>query len=154
MWGKSNPMSPTSVRTASHPSPLSFQFYLSDADFSDIFGKTKDDFYQMPKWKQQSEKKQHGLFWAEERPVFLPLELIWGLLLRGGRKNWWWKGTLILYTMKRNVSFKKKTLLKSIAFGKMLNEFSLHHLRLVPSPPLQWPPDFSPRFKAFICVQG
>ncbi|KAF2983628.1 hypothetical protein EK904_005556 [Melospiza melodia maxima] len=36
--------------------------YLSDADFHDIFGKSKDEFYQMPKWKQQNEKKQFGLF--------------------------------------------------------------------------------------------
>uniref|UniRef100_A0A663EZK8 HP domain-containing protein n=1 Tax=Aquila chrysaetos chrysaetos TaxID=223781 RepID=A0A663EZK8_AQUCH len=37
-------------------------YYLSDADFHDIFGKSKDEFYQMPKWKQQNEKKQCGLF--------------------------------------------------------------------------------------------
>lgn len=38
------------------------QYYLSDADFHDIFGKSKHEFYQMPKWKQQNEKKQCGLF--------------------------------------------------------------------------------------------
>ncbi|XP_053119800.1 villin-like protein isoform X2 [Hemicordylus capensis] len=42
--------------------PAKKEYYLSDADFCDIFGKTKDEFYQMPKWKQQNEKKQYGLF--------------------------------------------------------------------------------------------
>ncbi|XP_043832480.1 villin-like protein [Dromiciops gliroides] len=36
--------------------------YLSDSDFQDIFGKSKDEFYRMAKWRQQMEKKQHGLF--------------------------------------------------------------------------------------------
>ncbi|XP_034985186.2 villin-like protein [Zootoca vivipara] len=42
--------------------PTKKEYYLSDADFYDIFGKTKDEFYQMPRWKQQNEKKQFGLF--------------------------------------------------------------------------------------------
>uniref|UniRef100_A0A7M4E4U6 Villin like n=1 Tax=Crocodylus porosus TaxID=8502 RepID=A0A7M4E4U6_CROPO len=42
--------------------PTKKEYYLSDADFHDIFGKSKDEFYQMPKWKQQNEKKQYGLF--------------------------------------------------------------------------------------------
>ncbi|RLW11486.1 hypothetical protein DV515_00001292 [Chloebia gouldiae] len=42
--------------------PTKKECYLSDADFHDIFGKSKDEFYQMPKWKQQNEKKQFGLF--------------------------------------------------------------------------------------------
>ncbi|XP_072455274.1 villin-like protein isoform X2 [Notamacropus eugenii] len=42
--------------------PSRKEYYLSDTDFQDIFGKSKDEFYQMAKWKQQSEKKQHGLF--------------------------------------------------------------------------------------------
>uniref|UniRef100_A0ACB8FW99 Uncharacterized protein n=1 Tax=Sphaerodactylus townsendi TaxID=933632 RepID=A0ACB8FW99_9SAUR len=42
--------------------PTKKEYYLSDADFCDIFGKTKEEFYQMPKWKQQNEKKQFGLF--------------------------------------------------------------------------------------------
>uniref|UniRef100_A0A8B9F199 Villin like n=1 Tax=Amazona collaria TaxID=241587 RepID=A0A8B9F199_9PSIT len=42
--------------------PTKKEYYLSDADFYDIFGKSKDEFYQMPKWKQQNEKKQYGLF--------------------------------------------------------------------------------------------
>ncbi|XP_020820118.2 LOW QUALITY PROTEIN: villin-like protein [Phascolarctos cinereus] len=42
--------------------PSRKEYYLSDADFQDIFGKSKEQFYQMAKWKQQSEKKRHGLF--------------------------------------------------------------------------------------------
>uniref|UniRef100_A0A8C8SR12 Villin like n=1 Tax=Pelusios castaneus TaxID=367368 RepID=A0A8C8SR12_9SAUR len=42
--------------------PTKKEYYLSDADFQDIFGRSKDDFYQMPRWKQQNEKKQYGLF--------------------------------------------------------------------------------------------
>ncbi|KAK2523963.1 Vill [Columba livia] len=42
--------------------PTKKECYLSDADFHDIFGKSKEEFYQMPKWKQQNEKKQCGLF--------------------------------------------------------------------------------------------
>ncbi|XP_044526108.1 villin-like protein isoform X2 [Gracilinanus agilis] len=42
--------------------PSKKEHYLSDSDFLDIFGKSKDEFYQMAKWKQQNEKKQHGLF--------------------------------------------------------------------------------------------
>uniref|UniRef100_A0A8C0G469 Villin like n=1 Tax=Chelonoidis abingdonii TaxID=106734 RepID=A0A8C0G469_CHEAB len=42
--------------------PAKKEYYLSDADFHDIFGKSKNEFYQMPRWKQQNEKKQHGLF--------------------------------------------------------------------------------------------
>ncbi|XP_074140649.1 villin-like protein isoform X2 [Sminthopsis crassicaudata] len=42
--------------------PSRKEFYLSDSDFQDLFGKSKDEFYRMAKWKQQSEKKQHGLF--------------------------------------------------------------------------------------------
>lgn len=41
----------------SHP-----QFYLSDSDFQDIFGKSKEEFYSMAKWKQQQEKKKLGFF--------------------------------------------------------------------------------------------
>ncbi|XP_077159180.1 villin-like protein [Paroedura picta] len=42
--------------------PAKKEYYLSNSDFGDIFGKTKEEFYQMPKWKQQNEKKQYGLF--------------------------------------------------------------------------------------------
>jgi len=57
------------VSQPSHTPKLTFscslfllQYYLSDADFHEIFGKSKHEFYQMPKWKQQNEKKQCGLF--------------------------------------------------------------------------------------------
>ncbi|XP_012977638.1 LOW QUALITY PROTEIN: villin-like protein [Mesocricetus auratus] len=42
--------------------PARKEFYLSDSDFQDIFGKSKEDFYSMAKWKQQQEKKRLGLF--------------------------------------------------------------------------------------------
>lgn len=45
-----------------YPPPHTPQFYLSDADFQDIFGKSKEEFYSMAKWKQQQEKKQLGFF--------------------------------------------------------------------------------------------
>lgn len=44
-----------------HSYPLP-QFYLSDSDFQDIFGKSKEEFYSMAKWKQQQEKKKLGFF--------------------------------------------------------------------------------------------
>uniref|UniRef100_A0A8C8ZQ89 Villin like n=1 Tax=Prolemur simus TaxID=1328070 RepID=A0A8C8ZQ89_PROSS len=42
--------------------PTRKEFYLSDSDFQDIFGKSKEEFYSMAKWKQQQEKKQLGFF--------------------------------------------------------------------------------------------
>ena len=36
--------------------------YLADADFSDAFGMTKEEFGKMAKWKQQGAKKKVGLF--------------------------------------------------------------------------------------------
>ncbi|KAM7064328.1 LOW QUALITY PROTEIN: villin-like protein [Molossus nigricans] len=42
--------------------PAQKEFYLSDSDFQDIFGKSKEEFYGMAKWKQQQEKKQLGFF--------------------------------------------------------------------------------------------
>ncbi|XP_034847960.1 villin-like protein [Mirounga leonina] len=42
--------------------PAHKEFYLSDSDFQDIFGKSKEEFYSMAKWRQQQEKKQFGLF--------------------------------------------------------------------------------------------
>lgn len=56
------PVSAKAKADLSFLSPLTAQYYLSDVDFHDIFGKSKDEFYQMPKWKQQNEKKQCGLF--------------------------------------------------------------------------------------------
>ncbi|XP_037382348.1 villin-like protein isoform X2 [Talpa occidentalis] len=42
--------------------PAHKESYLSDADFQDIFGKSKKEFYSMAKWRQQQEKKQLGFF--------------------------------------------------------------------------------------------
>ncbi|KAM4028587.1 villin-1-like isoform 2-T2 [Anomaloglossus baeobatrachus] len=42
--------------------PSKKEMYLSDADFANIFGMPKAQFYQLPKWKQQNIKKQYGLF--------------------------------------------------------------------------------------------
>ena len=36
--------------------------YLSDAEFKDHFGMTKDEFWKMPVWKQTQKKKQIGFF--------------------------------------------------------------------------------------------
>ena len=44
------------------PAPTLPQAYLSDSDFQDIFGKSKEEFYSMAKWRQQQEKKQLGFF--------------------------------------------------------------------------------------------
>ncbi|KAM9308869.1 villin-like protein [Gastrophryne carolinensis] len=42
--------------------PTKKEMYLSDGEFAGIFGMPKSQFYQLPKWKQQNLKKQHGLF--------------------------------------------------------------------------------------------
>ncbi|XP_045392618.1 villin-like protein isoform X2 [Lemur catta] len=42
--------------------PTRKEFYLSDSDFQDIFGRSKEEFYSMAKWKQQQEKKRLGFF--------------------------------------------------------------------------------------------
>ncbi|KAM3927979.1 villin-1-like [Leptodactylus fuscus] len=42
--------------------PSKKEMYLSDGDFANIFGMSKAQFYQLPKWKQQNVKKQYGLF--------------------------------------------------------------------------------------------
>ncbi|XP_038611701.1 villin-like protein isoform X2 [Tachyglossus aculeatus] len=42
--------------------PTRKEFYLSNSDFLMVFGKSKSEFYQMPLWKQQIEKKQLGFF--------------------------------------------------------------------------------------------
>ncbi|XP_036287697.1 villin-like protein [Pipistrellus kuhlii] len=42
--------------------PAQKEFYLSDSEFKDVFGKSKEEFYSMAKWKQQQEKKQLGFF--------------------------------------------------------------------------------------------
>ncbi|KAM4687933.1 villin-1-like [Discoglossus pictus] len=42
--------------------PSRKEMYLSDQDFANIMGMSKDQFIQLPKWKQQNMKKQYGLF--------------------------------------------------------------------------------------------
>lgn len=42
--------------------PARKEQYLSDEDFSDLFGATPDEFIKMPKWKQQNLKKAKELF--------------------------------------------------------------------------------------------
>jgi len=42
--------------------PAVRELYLSDADFSAVFGMNKNEFLAMPKWKQAKAKQQHGLF--------------------------------------------------------------------------------------------
>ncbi|XP_057411806.1 villin-like protein isoform X2 [Balaenoptera acutorostrata] len=42
--------------------PAHKESYLSDSDFQEIFGKSKEEFYSMAKWRQQQEKKQLGFF--------------------------------------------------------------------------------------------
>ncbi|XP_044893820.1 villin-like protein isoform X4 [Felis catus] len=42
--------------------PARKEFYLSDSDFQEIFGKSKEEFYSMAKWRQQQEKQQLGFF--------------------------------------------------------------------------------------------
>lgn len=66
--GERGPLSPgmtplggTEFWAQGTPSPAP-QFYLSDSEFKDIFGKSKEEFYSMAKWKQQQEKKQRGFF--------------------------------------------------------------------------------------------
>uniref|UniRef100_A0A8C9WXU6 Advillin n=1 Tax=Sander lucioperca TaxID=283035 RepID=A0A8C9WXU6_SANLU len=42
--------------------PTQKEKYLSDSDFNNIFGITKDNFASMPQWKQLKMKKEKGLF--------------------------------------------------------------------------------------------
>uniref|UniRef100_A0A3B4Z9B7 Advillin-like n=1 Tax=Stegastes partitus TaxID=144197 RepID=A0A3B4Z9B7_9TELE len=42
--------------------PSQKEKYLSDSDFSCVFGITKDDFVSMPQWKQLNMKKEKGMF--------------------------------------------------------------------------------------------
>ncbi|KAK5872261.1 hypothetical protein PBY51_012977 [Eleginops maclovinus] len=42
--------------------PTQKEKHLSDSDFNDIFGITKDDFASMPQWKQLKTKKEVGMF--------------------------------------------------------------------------------------------
>eukprot|EP01086_Lenisia_limosa_P011925 TRINITY_DN388_c0_g1_i1.p1 TRINITY_DN388_c0_g1~~TRINITY_DN388_c0_g1_i1.p1 ORF type:complete len:174 (+),score=111.11 TRINITY_DN388_c0_g1_i1:54-524(+) len=40
----------------------SLESYLSDAEFQTVFGKTREEFQKLAKWKQQNEKKRVNLF--------------------------------------------------------------------------------------------
>ncbi|XP_035243065.1 advillin [Anguilla anguilla] len=42
--------------------PARKEKYLSDEDFCDVFGITKDEFFSLPQWKQLNMKKSKGLF--------------------------------------------------------------------------------------------
>ncbi|KAG7494273.1 advillin-like [Solea senegalensis] len=42
--------------------PTQKERHLSDEDFSSVFGITKDDFAQLPRWKQLNVKKEKGMF--------------------------------------------------------------------------------------------
>ncbi|MEE6467429.1 hypothetical protein FKM82_007235 [Ascaphus truei] len=42
--------------------PSQKEMFLSDADFVNLMGMPKNQFRQLPKWKQQTLKKQYGLF--------------------------------------------------------------------------------------------
>jgi hypothetical protein len=42
--------------------PAAKEKHLSDADFQSIFNMTKPEFAALPKWKQETAKKKHGLF--------------------------------------------------------------------------------------------
>ncbi|GFR98405.1 supervillin [Elysia marginata] len=42
--------------------PLRLEAYLDDDEFQDILEMDKEEFYQMPAWKQKEEKKRVGLF--------------------------------------------------------------------------------------------
>uniref|UniRef100_A0A673UGK9 Villin like n=1 Tax=Suricata suricatta TaxID=37032 RepID=A0A673UGK9_SURSU len=42
--------------------PARKEFYLSDSDFREVFGKSREEFYSMAKWRQQREKQQLGFF--------------------------------------------------------------------------------------------
>jgi hypothetical protein len=47
--GKANPM-------------FILQTYLSDSEFHTVFGITKEEFYQQPRWKQEAQKRKADLF--------------------------------------------------------------------------------------------
>lgn len=51
------------ILTYSFPSPIDVsQAYLSDEDFQTVFGMTKVEFYKLPKWKQDMQKRKADLF--------------------------------------------------------------------------------------------
>jgi hypothetical protein len=42
--------------------PAKREFYLSDKEFQETFNMSKDEFYQLKKWRQVELKKKNGLF--------------------------------------------------------------------------------------------
>ncbi|KFM81009.1 Supervillin, partial [Stegodyphus mimosarum] len=42
--------------------PLRLESYLTDEEFEEVLGMKKDEFYNMPSWKQSELKKSSGLF--------------------------------------------------------------------------------------------
>jgi supervillin len=42
--------------------PIRLETYLTDVDFQTVFKLTRDQFYQLPQWKQVDAKKAAGLF--------------------------------------------------------------------------------------------
>jgi hypothetical protein len=41
---------------------LLLQTYLVDSEFETVFGMTKEEFYEQPRWKQELQKKKADLF--------------------------------------------------------------------------------------------
>jgi len=42
--------------------PTKKEAYLEDKVFEEVFGMPMDKFYEQKKWKQQDQRKKHGLF--------------------------------------------------------------------------------------------
>jgi len=38
------------------------EWYISDAEFPEVMGMTKEEFRKLPKWKQTNKKKEMGLY--------------------------------------------------------------------------------------------
>ena len=47
---------------------LILQTYLADSEFQTVFGMTKEEFYEQPRWKQELQKKKADLFWNMAGP--------------------------------------------------------------------------------------
>ena len=47
---------------------LILQTYLADSEFQTVFGMTKEEFYEQPRWKQELQKKKADLFWNTAGP--------------------------------------------------------------------------------------
>lgn len=45
-----------------HCTSLCMQAYLTSAEFFEVFGSSKQDFYRAPKWRRVQRKKDLGLF--------------------------------------------------------------------------------------------